>query len=62
MNICTLFNMGQYNVYVWPAYGITFFVFAINLFSAWRSKQQTKRRLQQYLKKHKTHHESKAKK
>lgn len=41
-----LFAMGGYGIYVWPAYGITFAVFAINLFSALREKKQIKKLLQ----------------
>lgn len=35
-----LLQMGGYGIYVWSAYGITFFVFAINLMTSF---QQTKK-------------------
>ncbi|MCD6038781.1 MAG: hypothetical protein K0S27_181 [Gammaproteobacteria bacterium] len=53
MNISTLFNMGHYNIYVWPAYGITLFIFGILLATALREKWQTKKRIIQFLQRHK---------
>ncbi|MHB1948740.1 MAG: heme exporter protein CcmD [Gammaproteobacteria bacterium] len=40
-----LITMGGYGMYVWPAYGITFAVFAINLFIALKEKKQIKKLL-----------------
>lgn len=54
MNIQQLFDMGGYGLYVWPAYGITLFVFGINLFLALYEKRQAKKMIAQF----NNHHES----
>lgn len=40
-----LLAMGGYGMYVWPAYGITFAVFTLNLFIALKEKNQIKKLL-----------------
>lgn len=36
-----LLAMGDYGVYVWPAYGITLFILGLNMFLAIREKNKT---------------------
>lgn len=43
MNLDHYLWMGGYAAYVWPAYGITFFVFVINLMFVFKEKKQIKR-------------------
>jgi heme exporter protein CcmD len=52
MNITALFNMGSYNLYVWPAYGITLLIFGINILTTLREKYQVKKRIVHYLQQH----------
>ena len=44
-----LLHMGDYGICVGAAYGITLFVFGINLFIAVLEKQQVKKIIQQHL-------------
>lgn len=43
-----LITMGGYGWYVWPAYGITLFVFALNIVFFFFEKKQIKKLLKQY--------------
>lgn len=52
MNLNDIISMHGYGMYVWPAYFITLFIFGINLFSTLTEKQQTKKRIKQYLLNH----------
>ena len=49
MNISHMITMGGYGSYVWPAFGITLFVFGFNLFLFAREKKQIKKILQRQL-------------
>ena len=42
------FSMGGYSLYVWPAYGITFTVFALNIFISLREKMRVKKIIKHY--------------
>lgn len=42
--------MGGYSIYVWPAYGLVFFVLAMNLLGMKWKKKQTRHKLQQWFK------------
>jgi heme exporter protein CcmD len=44
--------MGGYAKFVWTAYGITLFVFGINIVVSLREKKQIKKIIQQYLSQH----------
>ncbi|MCE3237430.1 MAG: hypothetical protein K0R24_411 [Gammaproteobacteria bacterium] len=44
-----IMDMGVYNIYIWPAYGITLLVFIINIVSALYKKYQTKKRIKRKL-------------
>jgi heme exporter protein CcmD len=44
-----IIDMGVYNIYIWPAYGITVLVFSINIISALYKKYQTKKRIKRKL-------------
>jgi heme exporter protein CcmD len=58
MNLSQIFDMGGYGIYVWPAYGITMIVFAINVFIALNEKKHIKKIMKRYLLQTRTHHES----
>ena len=45
MNISHWFSMGQYGEYVWSAFGITFFIFAMQAWLTVREKKQIKNKL-----------------
>lgn len=45
MNLSQIIHMGGYAAYVWPAYGITLAVFALNLFLALNEKRRIKKQL-----------------
>jgi heme exporter protein CcmD len=42
MHLSHLLAMGGYGAYVWPAYGLTFLVFGINLWSSLRETRRIK--------------------
>jgi heme exporter protein CcmD len=52
-----LLLMNGYGIYVWAAYGITLFVFGLNLFFSYKEKIKIKKIVQHYLT---SQHESKA--
>ena len=43
MNIDKIFHMDHYGVYVWTAYFITLFIFAINIWNGLREKRRIKK-------------------
>lgn len=45
-----MLNMGGYGAYVWSTYGITFFVFGINLYLSWREQNTIKKLAKNILK------------
>lgn len=49
MSFDHLFLMGGYGIYVWPAYSITLFVFAINFFATFQEKHRIKKIVRQYI-------------
>ena len=49
MSMNEFLNMGGYGIYVWSAYGITFFIFAVNLFLSLQEKKQIKKIIRHYL-------------
>jgi heme exporter protein D len=51
-NISHMLEMGGYAKYVWTAYGITLFVFGINIVISLREKKQIKKIVQHYLSRH----------
>jgi len=44
-----LFNMGGYGWYVWPAYGITLVVFALNMMMSYQENRKIKKIIQNHL-------------
>ncbi len=50
MHFHEIIYMGGFGAYVWPAYGITFFIFGLNILSALLQKRHTKKILQQFFK------------
>lgn len=49
MQIMHLLNMNGYGIYVWPAYGITLVIFAINIIHSLREKNRIKKMIADYL-------------
>jgi heme exporter protein CcmD len=49
MSINHIFSMGGYGAYVWPAYCITIFVFAMNFFATFQEKNRIKKIVKQYI-------------
>ena len=47
-----LMSMGGYGWYVWPAYGITLFVFGFNIVSALLEKNRVKKTVGQFINRH----------
>lgn len=45
----SLFAMGGYGSYVWPAYGLVFAMVVINILTIKRQRKQAKKTLQQWL-------------
>lgn len=46
----SFFNMGGFGIYVWPAYGITLAVFALNIGLALLEKRKIKKIISEYVK------------
>ena len=44
-----MMDMGVYNYYVWPAYGITIIVFCFNIINALYEKYQIKKNIKRKL-------------
>ncbi len=44
-----IIGMGAYTIYIWPAYGITLWVFSINIISALYEKYQIRKRIKRKL-------------
>lgn len=49
MQINQLLSMGGYGAYVWTAYGVTLFVFGINIIISIKEKYKVTKIIQQYL-------------
>lgn len=48
MNLHDLFAMGNYGIYVWSAYGITFAVFGLNILMNYREMKKIRKLYRQY--------------
>lgn len=49
MSFNEIISMGGYGAYVWPAYGITLFVFGINFILSFLEKRRVKKMINHYL-------------
>ena len=45
-NILLLLDMGEFNYYVWTAFGITFFVFFINIVLTLKEAKHVKKQIE----------------